>query len=225
MTKELHLKSNLREKTGKKVKQLRSQDLVPAILYGSNLDKSIPLQVGSKDFYKVYQEGGENTLVKLNVEGDKVYNVVIHEADKDPVSDNFIHVDFYAVNMDEKITTKIPLEFEGTSDAVKNLGGILVKSKDELEIESLPADIPSKIVVDLSKLKTFDDIIRVEDLNLPSNIQVLDELNEAVATVAPPRSDEELKALDEKVEEKVEEVQEAGKEKEKEEEATTEPEK
>lgn len=210
--KNIQLKTVIREKKGKKVKQLRKIGLIPATLYGFGINNPLSLTVSYGDFEPIYRQGGENTLINLNVKGDKDYNVVIHDIGIDPVSDKYIHADFYAVNMTEKIITKVPLKFEGVSDAVKNSGGVLVKSKDELEVESLPSDIPSEIIVDISKLKTFENIIRVADLLLSDKVEVLDDLNAAIATVAQPRSEEELKALDEKVEEKVVEVKEAGKE-------------
>lgn len=210
MAKILTLNSRTRTVKGKKVKQLRNKGLIPAVLYGSKIDVPISIEIPYKEFESVYKEGGENTLINLHIDNASSHNVVIHDMTEDPILDRYAHADFYAVNMAEKITTQIPLEFEGVSDAVKNLGGVLVKSKDELEIESLPGDIPSKIIVDISKLKTFEDIIRVEDLDVPEKVAVLDDANEAVATVAPPRSEEELEALNEKIEEKVEEVKEAG---------------
>lgn len=210
--KNIQLKTAIREKKGKKVKQLRKNGLIPAVLYGFGINNPLSLVVSYGDFEPIYRQGGENTLINLNVEGDKDYNVVIHDIGIDPVSDKYIHADFYAVNMTAKIIIKVPLKFDGVSDAVKNSGGVLVKSKDELEVESLPSDIPSEIIVDISKLKTFDDIIRVADLRLSDKVKILDDLNEAIATVAEPRSEEELKSLDEKVEEKVAEVKEVGKE-------------
>lgn len=219
MSKTLQLNSQVRELKGRKVKQLREQGIIPGVVYGSGIKDSIHLSVNYKEFEKIYAQGGENTLVELNVGGDQTYNVLIHDADKDPVSDTYIHTDFYAVNMSEKIRTMIPLKFEGVSDAMKNLGGVLVKSRDELEVESLPGDLPSEIVIDISQLKTFEDVIRVKDITLSGNVLILNEPTEAVATVAPPRSEEELKALDEAVEEKIEEFEAVAKEEEETEEA------
>lgn len=193
-TKSLNLNSKEREIRGQKVKHLRNEGMIPAILYGSGVKDSLLLTLNYKEFDKVYSEGGENTLVKLSAGGDETYNVVIHGVDKDPVSQQYTHVDFYAVNMAEKIASSIPLVFDGISDAVKNLGGVLVKAKDELEIESLPADMPGEIIVPIANLRTFDDIIRVKDLKLPAGVSVLAEDDEAIALVTPPRTEEELAA-------------------------------
>jgi large subunit ribosomal protein L25 len=122
--------------------------------------------------------------------------------------------------MSEKITTAIPIEFIGESPAVKDLEGNLITSKDEIEVECLPGDLISEIKVDISALKTFDDMIHVKSLNLASTIEVLDDPEDIIAQVTPPRSEEELEqmeteaATDQEKEqiEKIEAEAEAGKE-------------
>lgn len=228
MSKILQLNAQVRGLKGRKVNQLRQKGVIPSVVYGSGVKDSVNLSIDYKEFERIYSQGGENTLVGLRVDENQAYNVLIHAVDKDPVSDKYIHADFYAVNMSEKIQTMIPLKFEGVSDVIKNLGGVLIKSKDQLEVESLPGDLPSEIIIDVSRLKTFEDVIRVKDIALSGNVVILNESDEAIATIAPPRSEEELKALDEAVEEKVEDVEAARKEekeKEKEEAAETEEEK
>lgn len=228
MSKILQLNAQVRGLKGRKVNQLRQKGVIPSVVYGSGVKDSVNLSIDYKEFERIYSQGGENTLVGLRVDENQAYNVLIHAVDKDPVSDKYIHADFYAVNMSEKIQTMIPLKFEGVSDVIKNLGGVLIKSKDQLEVESLPGDLPSEIIIDISRLKTFEDVIRVKDIALSGNVVILNESDEAIATIAPPRSEEELKALDEAVEEKVEDVEAARKEekeKEKEEAAETEEEK
>lgn len=219
MSKILQLNAQVRGLRGRKVNQLRQRGVIPAVVYGSGVKDSVNLSIDYKEFERIYSQGGENTLVGLRVDENQACNVLVHAVDKDPVSDKYIHADFYAVNMSEKIQTMIPLKFWGVSDAIKNLGGVLIKSKDELEVESLPGDLPSEIIVDISRLKTFEDVIRVKDIALSGNVVILNESDEAIATVTPPRSEEELKALDEAVEEKVEDVEAARKEEKEKEEA------
>jgi len=117
-----------------------------------------------------------------------------------------MHVDFYQVRMDEAVRVAVPLEFVGSSSAIVTMGGILVKALQELEIESLPGAIPETIKVDISSLKTFEDNIYVRDLKVPSGVKVLADENTPVASVQPPRSEEELKALEEKPVAEVREV-------------------
>lgn len=214
----LELKAEVRKETGRKLRTLREKGVVPAVVYGPG-HKPVSVRVDSKDFQKLLEEAGESTLIKLKVE-DQVKNVLIHQVDRDPVDDSLVHIDFYQVRMDKAIKTHVDLVFEGEAPAVKNLDGVLIKNITELEIEALPKDLPREIKVDISILDSFEKHIRIKDLALPPGVKVHEESEELVVSVIPPRSEEELKALEEKPEEKVEEVEKAGEKPEEEEEAT-----
>ena len=200
----MELKSQKREILGKKVKSLRRGGIIPAVVYGGK-EGAVPLELDLKEFSKLFKTAGETTLIKLLV-GDSAKNVLIHDVSRNTMTDEITHVDFYEVNMDEKITTKVPLVFTGDALAVSDLGGILVKAMQELEVRALPADLPHEIEVNISALKTFDDNIAVKDIKLPKNVEILENASASVASVAPPRSEAELEALSGKVEEKVEEI-------------------
>jgi large subunit ribosomal protein L25 len=206
----LDLKATPREELGKKTNKQRKAGQIPAVIYGHGI-KSEPLYIGAKDFRKVYGEAGESTLVTLEVSGKK-RNVLIHDVARDPLSEQVLHVDFYQVRMDEKLKAKVPLNFIGESAAVKAEGGVLVKNIQEIEIEALPKDLPHHLDVDIGALATFNDHIYVKNLEISGSIKVLADANEIVASVTPPRSEEELAALEQKVEEKVEEVKVVGEE-------------
>lgn len=199
------LKSKKRGILGKNVKTLRNQGLVPAVVYGGK-EGNIPLVLELKEFKKIFKHAGETTIVRLFIDDEKFKNVLIHDTSRDPVTDEVRHIDFYEVKMDEKITAKIPLIFTGDALAISDLGGVLVKAMQELEIRALPADLPHKIEIDISSLKTFNDNILVKDIKLPQNIEVLGNTSASVASIAMPRSEAELEALSGKVEEKIEEV-------------------
>jgi len=201
----LELKSKKRETFGKKLKTLRNQGLVPAVVYGGS-EVSIPLFLELKEFKRVFKYAGETTLIKLFIDDDKFRNVLIHDSSRDPVTDEIEHIDFYEVKMDEKIAAKIPLVFIGNAPAILDLGGVLVKAMQELEIRALPADLPREIEIDISSLKTFDDNILVKDIKLLKNIEVLDNASASVASVVPPRSEAEIEALSGQIEEKIEDV-------------------
>ncbi len=202
----LELLAQLRQKTGRANNRLREQGMIPAVLYGHKI-KNLNLMVKDYDFEKIYQEAGESTLVKLKIEGEKERNVLIHDISKDPVSDKVVHIDFNQVKMDEKTTVEVPLVFVGQSEAVEAEAGVLVKNIQEIEVEALPADLPSEIEVDISVLKTFDDNIYVKDLKIPEKVELKANPEDSVASVIPPRSEEELEALEEKPEEEVEDVE------------------
>lgn len=204
----LVLKAKKREVSGKKVKSLRREGFIPGVLYGKEA-KNESLAVERKEFQKVFKQVGENTLIDLNIDDNETRKVLISDPQIDPVTDEPIHVDFHQVKLTEKVQAEVPLEFvkEEESLAIKELEGTLIKEKDEIEVECLPTDIPHSITVDVSFLKTFDDKIHISSLNIPPNVKVLDEPEEVVATVMPPRSEEELKELEEEVIEDVEKVE------------------
>jgi large subunit ribosomal protein L25 len=182
--------------TGKQVKQLRTQGLLPAVVYGHN-QASLSLTVPEKEFGKLFREVGSTTLIDLAVDGGKATKVLVHAVHKDPRRGHAIHVDFYLVNLKEKLHTAIPLVFEGVADAVDVLGGNLITVKDEVQVECLPQDLVQEITVDISVLKTFDDVIRISDITVPAGITITDDLEETVLSISAPRSEEEIAALDE----------------------------
>jgi large subunit ribosomal protein L25 len=195
-----------REIVGKKVKGLRKQGLIPAELYGHNIENT-HLSVQAKDFLKIFKEAGESTIINLNLENKKL-PVLIHDVSTDPVNDQILHIDFYQVKMDEKITASIPLEFIGEAPAVKEKGGILIKAMHEIEVEALPADLPHSIKVNLNILSEIGKSIYVKDLEVPKGVKILVEPETVVATATEPAKEE--------VEEKpisVEEVKVEGEEK------------
>lgn len=195
----MKLKVEERGTTQKDLATLRSAGFIPAVQYGNKVTP-VSLSVRYIDFAKLYKEAGESTLVELAVEGSKAVNVLIHDVQVDPLSGRFTHIDFYQVNMAEEIETDIALEYTGESEAVKALGGILVRNLDEVKVKCLPKDLPHSLAVDLSLIKTFDDHVKVSDLVLPKGVEMLEPLDTILATVMPPRTEAEMSALDEKVE-------------------------
>ena len=204
----LTLKAKKREISGKKVKKLRNEGFLPAVIYGREI-KSESIEVDQKEFKKIFKNVGENTLITLDIDNKDSKKVLISDPQVDPVTDEVIHIDFHQVKLTEKINAKVPLEFvnEEEAQAVKELEGTLVKERDEIEVECLPSDIPHDVKVDVSRLDTFDDKIHISDLNIPSNVKVLDDSKDVVVLVMPPRSEEELKELEEEVVEDIEKVE------------------
>lgn len=165
---------------------------MPAVIYGHNF-KPVSIQVPVKDFEKVYSEAGESTVVYLKI-NEQDYPTIIQDVVRDPVSDNFVHADFYKVRLDEKIRAKIQLNFVGEAPAVKDLSGILVKNISEVEVEGFPQDLPHQIDVDISALKEFKDHILVKDLPISNKLEVKGDADAMVALIQEPISEEELKA-------------------------------
>lgn len=204
MSKLITLKADKRELVGKKAKQLRKQDMIPAVMYGNKIAAQ-NLTVNYIDFKRVYAKAGESALIELEVEKKKV-NVLIHDIQLAPMSGKVTHIDFFQVNMKEEVETEIPLEFIGESAAVKALGGVLVKNIDEISVKCLPADLPEKYEIDISTLATFEDVITVKDLKISDKVEILMDLETVIALVSAPRTEESLAELDNKVEEDVSKV-------------------
>lgn len=184
----MELKAQKREVLGKKVGALRREGLIPAELYGHRVE-NVHLAVAAKDFGKVYAEAGENTVVNLSFNGAPRM-VMIHGVQTDPVKSQVISVDFHEVKMDEAITAAVPLEFVGESPAVKDLGGVLVKAMDEIEVEAFPQDIPSEIIIDLSKLANLGDSVYVKDLPTGAKYEYKVDPTTVVVTVSEPAEEE-----------------------------------
>src|SRR3990167_1588165 len=196
----IKLQATKRNVFGKKVSYLRREGVVPVVLYGKGKE-NMSLSVNKKEFDRAYRMSGGSTIIQVDIDGEKTKNVLIKDIDKHPVSDGILHADFYQVRMSEKITAPIPLNFAGDSVAVMDLSGSLITNKSEVEVECLPADLPHEIEVDISVLENFDSVIHIKDIKVPEGVEIKDDLEETLAFVEPPRSEEELAELEELVEE------------------------
>lgn len=197
---------NLALNSKNRIDSQKGADVIPAVLYGRGI-KNEHVWVNRKEFDKIYEEAGESTIFHLALENGDTRNVLIKEVQKDILSSQVIHADFYQVRMDEKIEAEVEFIFTGESAAVKELGGILVKNMDAIEVKCLPGDLPSKIEVDISRLKTFDDYIYVKDLAISDKVEISVDPETVVALVASPRSEEELAELETEVKEDVTKVE------------------
>ena len=189
----MELTAQKREIFGKKVSTLRKKGIIPAELYGHGIE-NLHLSVPVKEFSRAFKEAGESTILKLKVEGGKEFNVLIHDIERNALNDEISHIDFYSVKMDEKLKTRVLLEFIGESLAVKEKNGILVKAMHEIEIEALPADLPHHILVDLSKISEIGGSIFVKDLDFGKGVKVLVEPETVIATVVEQKVEEEVAA-------------------------------
>jgi large subunit ribosomal protein L25 len=189
--------ARVRDTKAEKPGQTRRQNEIPAVVYGKGKD-NVSLAVNRGEFEKAYREIGHSAIADLEIDG-KVKKVLVQEVEAHMVNDNILHIDFYEVNMTEKITTTVPLKFIGDSAAVLDLNGTLITNKSEVEIECLPADLPHEIEVDLSVLADFEATIHVSDIKVSDKVEIKDEPEELIASVEPPRTEEELAELEEPV--------------------------
>lgn len=177
------LNAQKRTVVGRKVKKLRKEGLVPANLYGKKV-KSQSVQVAEKEFSSVFTKAGETGLVELMLD-KQVHPVLVKNVTYHPVTGSPLHVDFFQVDLKEKVQTRVPLSFVGESPAVKDKLGVLLTILSEIEIEALPTDLPEKIEVDVTNLKAVGDTIKVSDLKITDKIKVLTDANLELVKVAP----------------------------------------
>lgn len=184
------LQAEERKITGRKVKKLRNGGLLPANIYGKDV-KSLSVQIKLDEFNKLYKEAGETGLIELSV-GKDVRPVLVHNLQKNPITDLPVHVDFFQVNLKEKVTTMVPVELTGESPAEKQSLGTVVTQLSEIEVEALPADLPEKFVVDISNLTDVDQAVHVKDLDYnKEKVEIKSDVEAIVAKVEPPQKIEE----------------------------------
>lgn len=182
------LNATVRTVMGKKVKTLRKQGLLPSSVYGHGFDP-VSIQMVDKEMEAIFSHAGESGLVELILDG-KTLPILFRNPQYHPVMGTLCHIDCYKVNLKEKITTFVPIEFIGESDAVK-AGKVLVEAVNEIEIEALPTDLPEKIEVDLSKLVDIDSEITVADLVIDrTKIEVKNDPAQVVVKVEEPKVEE-----------------------------------
>ncbi len=179
---------------GRKIKKLRREGIVPANISGKDV-KSQSVQVNLKEFSKVFTEAGETGLVSLVLDNE-VYPVLIHNISLDAVTDVPLHVDFLQVNLKEKVTATVPIEFIGENPLEKTQEGIVVPQMREIEVEALPTELPEKIEVDISILTEVGASVKVADLKVDrEKVELKEEDPERiVVTVEAPAKEEVVEA-------------------------------
>jgi large subunit ribosomal protein L25 len=182
------LAASPRSQSGKgAARQIRFQKKVPAVIYGHGR----PTQSLEVDAQALEQalHGVEpaSTIIELTLEGKKA-RTLIREIQRHPVRPDIIHVDFYEIHADEKVTLKVPVHLVGTPDGVRNAGGVLDQVTREVEIEVLPEQIPDRVELDVTAL-IIGRSLHVRDLSIP-NATILTHADLTIATVVPPRTEE-----------------------------------
>lgn len=182
------LKASKRTK-GSDLNSIRKAGEIPAVFYGAG-KVSTPISIKKVDFKKVWASAGESSAVKVSTPDGEI-DVLIHDVQTDPVTDEPIHVDLLAIDMTKKIRVHVPLEFTGVSAAVKNGVGTLVKVLYEIEIEALPSDLPHNIEVDISSLENIKDSFVVSSLKVPEGVAVITPGLEVVCSIAEQKEEKE----------------------------------
>ena len=171
-----------RKVLGKKVKKLRREGFLPANVYGKHLN-STAVQVKYTDFDRVFKETGETGLIDLKV-GSDAKPVLVKNLQMNYKTHTPLHVDFYQVNLKEKVKAMVPLVLTGEAKAVAEKAGILLQTLNEVEIEALPDKLPENIEVSVEHLAAVDEQITVGDLKAPEGVAILTEEGQTVAKIA-----------------------------------------
>ena len=178
-----------RDVTGKKVAHLRKAGKLPAVVYGHGV-ASTNVTVDAHEFEQLRRRTGPNTLIDLMVDGSKPDPVLVSDVQLHRVTQRPLHADLFLVRMTEELTVDVPLVATGESEAVNTHGGTLLHPIEHVRVKALPDHLPQSILYDVSSLATFDDVIRLRELEIPSDVTLLTDPEEIVAKVIPPRVEE-----------------------------------
>jgi len=212
MKEEFIFEAKNRKVIGKKVKALRREGVLPAILYGTGIEP-IPVSLNSHQASRKLHNVTPSQLITLKVDGEE-HAALVRDRQRDPVTYELLHIDFLRVSMTERIRVEVSIELVGESPAVEEMAAILDSQLESLTVECLPKDLVSNIQVDVSSLVSIGDSLTVGDITLPPNIDVINN-PEVIVVVATSQEKEELEELEEYDEEP--EVIEKGKKEEEEE--------
>ncbi len=184
------LEATKRELTGKQVKQMRAEGMIPGVLYGPTFD-AVPLQVNWLALRPVLREAGGSHLIQLSVDGQQ-YNALVRQVQRDPIHGDVLHVDFYRVRMDVAIRTEVPVVLVGSAEVIEEAGGVVNHEMISIMVECLPSDLPAHVEVDLSALEEVGNSILVSALpELPGVTYLADSGDVIVSTTYLAAAEEE----------------------------------
>lgn len=189
-----------RQVIGKKVKALRREGFIPVHYYGSGIE-SLSLQAFGTTLRKVVDEAGANIPVQVDVEGTAGSDICfVREVQWHPVNGSLLHVDFMRVDVTERVTAEVPVVLTGQSEAVRELGGVIIQPFQTLPVDALPLDMPEAVTIDVTSLREFGDAIRVGEIELEGDVVILRDDDDLLVTVQQPRVEEEETVADEELE-------------------------
>jgi large subunit ribosomal protein L25 len=182
----VELRAQRRAVLGKKVRFLRREGQIPASLYGPGV-ASLPLQLPARETELALRRISTSTLVPLHVDGEPVRRVLVREIQRHPTGEQVLHLDLFAVSMNEVMRASVPIHVVGEAPAVNLLDGTLIHSLEAVEVEALPTDLPARLDVDVSGLDTLHSMVHVSDLAAPPGVTILTPADSVIVSVSPPR--------------------------------------
>ena len=189
MAEQIVLQGSRRSVTGKQVRALRRAGWMPAVVYGHGVEPTA-IQLNARETSNVMTRVGRASLLRLQLGGSEERPVLVRDVQRNPLTQQIIHVDFYQVRMDEKISVTIPVRWVGKAPAVREKDGVLVQGLNEIEIECLPGDLITHVDADLSSLTDIGSSLSVADLKTPAAVKVLNGLDETVAVITYQAAEE-----------------------------------
>ena len=176
-----------REISGKKVRKMRRDGVIPANIYGRGIE-SVAVQIPFAEARIMLNEHGRNTLIAVQVSGEaEPRSVVVRDLDREPVSGAIQHIDFFEVELDRKLQADIPVRLIGEAPATQTWDGILVHDVDAVTIEALPGDLPDHFEISVEGMEELDDQLTAGDLELPSGVELVVDASTVIARIARPR--------------------------------------
>ena len=191
---ELEIAVSGRDVYGKQNKRLRTTGVVPGVLFGKSTG-SIPVQIDGKQLELLYHQAGRTSVVQVSVDGGHPTSAIIKGIQRNPLTGKALHVDLFALDLSQEMQADIPLVFTGTSQAVEMEAAILFTALDHLKVRALPSDLPHEIAIDLAPLTDMDATIHVRDLVVDARVTVLNDPDDLVAKVTPPREEEVIEPV------------------------------
>jgi large subunit ribosomal protein L25 len=182
------LKATTRTATGRQVAALRRSGLLPAVIYGHNVNP-ISISLEGREAGRVLGRLSSSSLITIDLEG-KEYPALVREKQQNYIKRNLIHVDFMVVSLTEKIRAKVGIILTGNSPAVKDFNAMLINGLSELDVEAFPQDLPESITVDIGTLVKIGDGIHVRDIVLSDKVQVMDTPDEMIVLATAPAKEE-----------------------------------
>lgn len=193
----LSLKLSPRTITGKKVKSLRRQGMVPVHVYGTTLPP-LALQAEAQVLRKVLPRVGTNVPLSVETDGEQGESLCfVREVQRHPVTEDVLHVDFMRVDVSRTIRSEVPVFLSGTAPAVRDMGGTVLQPLQTILVESLPMNVPASFHLDISELDDFEKGVYVRNVSVDPNVTVITDLDELLARVASPRIEVEEVTVEE----------------------------
>ena len=180
--------------TGKAVKRLRKQGIIPAHVYGHGRP-SAAIQIDAHDFARFLATHHGTTLLGLGLgDGKADDTVVIAHVQHEPRTRAIQHVDFLHVEMSQTMRVRVPIHLQGDAPALKISGAVMLHLLDAVEVEAQPADIPGALQLDVSDMEELKTTKHVSDLTVPPRVKVLTDGEEPVLKIEPSKLTLELEA-------------------------------